>query len=246
MLGAIAAWTSVAGFAQTQNFEGNALNFGLGNMKFKNETSSATAGKWKNVSNIEFVHFKSLDDKWLLGFGVGYSDGGASFGSSASADGDLIFYDSDGSLIADGCDHIENGNCYAYQPAGKGSSKLKQSFELSLIPSYAFSNKQLGFIRLGFSRAKVVTSSSGGEGEWIEGYWPHPPLNGTPDLSDSGSSASGKANLNGYVLGIGYRHQFDNNWFLQGECKVVQYSRNNTLNVKPSSKGLVVGAGYRF
>jgi opacity protein-like surface antigen len=47
-------------------------------------------------------------------------------------------------------------------------------------------------------------------------------------------------------LGVGYRHQFDNNWFFQGEYKVVQYKRNSRLDTKPSSKGLVLGLGYQF
>jgi len=241
IVGASALVAAGGTMAQSQKFEGGALNLGLGNMKFENETSSTTASRWKNTSNIEYVQLKTINDKWLLGFGVGLDLGTAQL-SSGDAGGQTAYFDYAGTNEWESNSNDCIGGCYEYFAGGSSLTKVSRQLSISLIPAYAFSDRQLGFIRLGYSSAKVTQTGAEGASGFLP-PWEDFHTEGAPTGSQS---VSGKANLNGFVLGVGYRHQLDNKWFFQGEYKVVQYKRNSRLDTKPTSKGLVLGLGYQF
>jgi opacity protein-like surface antigen len=252
-LGAGALLAAGSTFGQSQSFVGNQLSLGAGQLKFKNESDTANDSRTINRSHLEFTHFKSLDDNWLLGFGVGIGSGRAELQSSLGGTDAVSFYDSWGQPV-DGGVNCNSTNCYAYQGGAVNSQvKVSKSIEISLIPAYAFSRQHLAFVRIGVSSAKFTKSSSVVSGTWLDSYGSLPIWGGDPDYlpadwSSGNTAISGmqKVNLLAPTFGIGYRYQNDDHWFFQAEYRVMQYKKNINLGLKPSVSGLMIGLGYRF
>jgi opacity protein-like surface antigen len=85
------AVAAMPAFAQSKNFEGSNLSLGVGSMQLK-ESSDSTSKNWNTGGNIEFTKFKSLNDSWLIGFGVGYDFGTLESKEFGSGSGGLIQY----------------------------------------------------------------------------------------------------------------------------------------------------------
>lgn len=141
-------------------------------MKVGDASNSATQ-KFNDFGNIEFTHFKALNDSWLIGFGVGLdiitgqSNSMGGNGSSGGGTGDILYFDPGGKQALAKADDAY----YGYQTgSASGAKVIRQSnnFSLSLIPAYAFTATDLGYLRLSYNRSSF-TSAGGGStaGHWL-------------------------------------------------------------------------------
>ena len=223
--------------ANSDNFEGFGVSAGVSSLDVKVKSSGESDSSWGSFGNVDFTYFKSLDDNWLLGFGVGADIGSqntGAFGSSGST-----FYDADGRALGSTCPN--NNLCYEYS-GGSSKAKVSDNFSLSLMPAFAFTKNHLGFIRVSVDSIKAEKSTAGGGG-WVNG----PPLTIPNPLPDSTSSGqSGSERLTGFGIGLGYRYQSDSNWFLQAEYRYIDFNKNNKLDVDVTVSGATLSAGYRF
>jgi opacity protein-like surface antigen len=227
--------------AQSKNFEGMGVSLGAVNQEVNVKSSGGTSSAWKTAGNLELTNFKSLNDNWLLGFGVGLDVG--KIGSVGSSGGISTGYDDgDGSS----CSPI-GGTCYEYV-SGSSRSSFKDNFSLSLIPAYAFNKNNLGFVRASLNSIKT-NKASDGVGRWtdVDSCAESEDPNSDACLAESnGSGNSGSKRLNGWGLGIGYRYQSDSNWFLQAEWKYARFRRDSYLDIKPTLSGATLSVGYRY
>ena len=236
------ALTSATTLAQSNHFEGSHLSLGAGSLNLKDSGDSASKAR-KSFGNIEYTHFKSLDDSWLLGFGIGFDAGTLASQESGSQAGDIYYFDSAGYRVTGPSD-------YAYQSNSKKITDLKNNFSISLLPGYALNQSTMLFGRFSFNRTQTVVRTSGTGGVWLE----DPGIDCTRFPStdscqvaslDSGASA-GSSHLNGLGLGLGLRHKIDEQLFLQAEYKQVSYRQSAAFNMKPTTQSFLVSLGYDF
>lgn len=234
---------SMAGtaMANSENFEGFGISAGASSLDVKIKSSGESDSSWDSFGKVDFTYFKSLDDKWLLGFGVG-ADIGTQKSDSTDSNGSA-FYDINGNYIGSTC---SGWNCYEYS-GGKSKTKVSDNFSLSLMPAFAFTKNHLGFIRLSVDSIKAKRSGTGG-GEWLD--YPDNCSVGDPQpgcsLNPDSSGRSGSTRLTGFGVGLGYRYQSDNNWFLQAEYRYIDFNRNNRLDIDATISGATLSAGYKF
>lgn len=244
---ASSAFVAAPVLAQSKNFEGSNLTLGLSSIQLK-ESSDSTSKNWNSGGNIEFTKFKSLNDSWLLGFGIGYDVGTLDSKQMGSGANTQYFY-SDGSL-----GDINSNDGYVYQSGGQKQIKLKNNFSLSLLPAFAVNKSSMLYGRLSFNRAKVSSTVSAAASGWVDDNVPEDVYLNCPDpdiagcnVSSSGiSGLSGSKYLNGIGWGLGLRHKFTENLFLQAEYKYVSYKHNSELDVKPKTQGYTLSVGYKF
>lgn len=223
-------------FAQSKNFEGYSFSLGAAANQLKVKSGSDTSSTRKTSGNVEFTSFSSLDDNWLVGFGVGFDTG--SMGSVTSGAANSTFYQGNGQLSA--CQAYVPGNCYEYS-GGQSKTKFSQNLSISIIPAYAFNKNHLGFLRASFDSMKAVKTLDGGGG-WVNGDIPITP----PTELPSSSGNAGSKRLNALGFGLGYRFQSDDRWFAQAEYRYVAFKKNDFLDVKPTLSGAVLSVGYTF
>lgn len=240
--------------AQSKSFEGSNLSLGINSIQLK-ESSDSTSKNWNIGGNIEFTNFKSLNDSWLLGFGVGLDVGNLDSKELGSGNGEILYFDGGGNSV-------NTNQGYAYQSGGKRQVKLKNNFSLSLLPAFAVNKSSMLFGRLSINRAKVSSINAGGQGGWLgpeRGYdgtyesynnlglnCQAFPVDACNVSSLGGSGVSGSKYLNGIGWGLGLRHKFTENLFLQAEYKQVSYKHNAELDVKPKTQGYTLSIGYKF
>lgn len=246
--------------SQSNHFEGSSVSLGVGSFQLK-DALDATSKKWNGLGNLEFTQFKSLDDSWLLGFGVGLDIGNSRTATSTGASGETLFFDgfTDGALLPNSVNAY-----YGYQTGTARSISRKGNISISVLPAYAFSSNDMGYIRLSLNRAKFNVSG-GGSGGWLtaqqvndeggvpvnwgaggDGCAAYPGSDACTFTSGASVGASGSKYLNGVGLGIGYRRNIGQNLFLQAEYKYVVYEKSNLLSIKPKDQGAVLSLGYRF
>lgn len=185
----------VAGVASADAINGPYVGAGLALNKVALEVSEGGVGM--NLGD------KSHDAG--LNLSAGY---GASFGQAYLA-GELSYQNSYGKsdLIFAGPDAI--------------TVKVKNGWALSILPGYKLSKDTLGFVRLGYVKAK-------GEATAV------------------GESAS--ENFSGTVYGIGVKHAFSRNVAAVLEYQSVVFSGKTTdgVNRKPTSNGVMMGVQVGF
>lgn len=250
--------------SQSKSFEGNGLSIGLGSFQLK-DASDAASKKWNNLGNIEFTKFKALDDSWLLGFGVGLDLGTSKFKESSSDAGDTLFFSTPESVTPATLLPGSDGAYYGYQTGTARSISRKENFSISVLPAYAFTPKDMGYLRLSLNRAKFIVTGGGSGGNWLSadqveaagGVPPNWGGGGDGCAANPGSDActmtagglggaSGSQYLNGTGLGIGYRRNIQENLFFQAEYKYVVYEKSDLLGIKPKDQGFMISLGYRF
>lgn len=250
--------------SQSKHFEGSSVSLGLGSFQLK-DASDAASKKWNGLGNIEFTKFQSLDDGWLVGFGVGLDVGTSRTRESSAAGGDTLFFSDPYSFSNPGALLPDSTNAYyGYQTGTARSIARKGNFSVSVLPAYAFTPNDMGYLRLSFNRAKFTVS--GGGGNWLTaeqvrdaGGFYYPPDTGGDGCAAAGAGSdactltasaagavSGSKYLNGIGLGIGYRRNLQDNLFLQVEYKYVAYEKSDQLGIKPRDQGAVLSLGYRF
>lgn len=133
---------------------------------------------------------------------------------------------------------------YALYNASSGgtanNSYLKtNTYNIFLSPGYAFSPSSLGYVKVGYSSTQLKLTAG------------------------SDSVAPGqvdRVNLNGYVLGAGYKQFIMRNLYAFTEANYTSYSSTNSTSVSPysgttstttgkiglNSYNLLVGLGYKF
>jgi len=217
-------------FAQSKNFEGSNLTLGVGSIQLK-ESSDSASKNWNMFGNIEFTNFKSLNDSWLLGFGVGYDAGtldSKEFGSGSQA----------------------TEGPYTYQSRSSKKTSLKNNFSVSVLPGFALSKSSMLYGRISYNRAKVTSLvNSGNIGDVYVGeelFLADVPCSDIDDNLCNSLGSSGSKYLNGIGWGLGLRHKFTENLFLQAEYKYVSYKHNAELDVKPKTQGYTLSIGYKF
>lgn len=246
--------------SQSNHFEGASVSLGVGSFQLK-DAMDAASKKWNGLGNVEFTQFKSLDDSWLLGFGVGLDIGTSRTATSTGAGGETLFFDgfTNGALLPNSANAY-----YGYQTGSARSISRKGNFSISVLPAYAFTSNDMGYIRLSFNRAKFNVSG-GGSGGWLtaqqvedaggvpvnyggggDGCAAYPGSDACTYTSGASGGISGSKYLNGAGLGIGYRRNIGENLFLQAEYKYVVYEKSDLLGIKPKDQGAVLSLGYRF
>ncbi len=251
-------------FSQSKSFEGNGLSMGVGSFQLK-DASDATSKKWNGLGNIEFTKFKALDDSWLVGFGVGLDLGTSKLKESASAGGETLFFSTPESLTPGTLLPNAEGAYFGYQTGAARSIARKGNFAISVLPAYAFTPNDMGYLRLSFNRTKFTVTGGGGGGNWLsagqveaaggvpeswggggDGCTAAPGTDACTMTAGAQGGASGSKYLNGAGLGIGYRRNIQENLFFQAEYKYVVYEKNDLLGIKPKDQGFVLSLGYRF
>lgn len=233
---------SVSSLAQSSNFEGSHLSLGLGSQNFQNSGDAALKAR-KSFGNIEYTHFKSLDDSWMLGFGIGLDAGTLASKDSGTQAGDIYYFDAFGNRVIGPSD-------YAYQSSSKKITDLKNNFSISFLPGYAFNKTTMLFGRFSFNRAQTVVRTSGAGGVWLNDPFidcVRFPLTDSCQITsiDTGTS-SRSTHLNGVGLGLGLRHKIDKQLFIQAEYKQVSYRQSEAFNLKPTTQSVLVSLGYDF
>lgn len=251
--------------SQSRNFEGSGVSLGAGSFQLKDALDAASR-KWNGSGNLEFTKFKSLDDSWLLGFGVGIDLGTARANSSSGADGGVLYFAGDASSVPGGASTTASDNPYfGYQTGGNRQIARKGNVSISFLPAYAFTRNDMGYLRFSFNRAKFTTR--GGAGGWLSaseleasgGSWPasfgysggdgcasYPGSDACTLTAGTPSGASGSRYLNGVGLGIGLRKNIQENLFVQAEYKYVAFKKSDVLGIKPREQGGTLSLGYRF
>lgn len=246
--------------SQSKLFEGSSFSLGLGSYQLKDATDLASK-KWNGLGNIEFTQFKSLDDSWLLGFGVGLDMGTSKTAKSTGTGGETLFFDgfTNGALLPN-----SSNAYYGYQTGSARSISRKGNFSISVLPAYAFTSKDMGYIRLSLNRAKFNVSG-GGSGGWLtaqqvndaggvpvnyggggNGCAAYPGSDACTYIGGASIGSTGSKYLHGLGLGVGYRRSINEKLFFQAEYKYVAYQKGDLLGVKPKDQGVVLGIGYRF
>lgn len=262
----VVSTTAVAlpAFAQSSYFEGSSVSLGLGSYQLKDSLDTASK-KWNGIGNIEFTKFQSLDDAWLLGFGVGLDLGTSRTKQSSGAAGETHYFASPvasppGALLPSSTDAY-----YGYQTGASRSIARKGNLSISVLPAYAFTQNDMGYLRFSLNRAKFTVSGSGA-GSWLtadqveaaggvpalwggggDGCAATSPNSDACTMTSGGNAgASGSKYLNGAGLGIGYRRNIQENIFFQAEYKYVVYEKSELLGMKPKDQGILFSLGYRF
>lgn len=255
-------------FSQSKNFEGSSVSLGLGSFQLK-DAADAASKKWNGLGNLEFTKFQSLDDSWLLGFGVGVDLGTSRTNASAGSGGDTLYFAGDASpssVLPGTLTAASDNPYYGYQTGTSRSISRKNNFSISFLPGYAFTKNDMGYLRVSFNRAKFTVS--GGAGRWLSsseleasgGSWPAawgysggdgcaatvPSTDACTMTSGTQAGASGSKFLNGVGLGVGYRRNIGENLFFQAEYKYEVYEKSDLLGIKPKDQGAVLSLGYRF
>lgn len=217
--------------AQSKNFEGSNLSLGVGSIQLK-ESSDSASKNWNTFGNVEFTNFQSLNDSWLLGFGVGYDSGTL-----------------DSKEFGSGSQTYDLGGGYSYQSSSSKKIALRNNFSVSVLPGYALNKSSMLFGRVSYNRAKVTSlANSGNIGTVYLGFseWETDVPCEQVNLCGQSLGSSGSKYLNGVGWGLGLRHKFTENLFLQAEYKYVSYKHNAELDVKPKTQGYTLSIGYKF
>jgi hypothetical protein len=165
------------------------------------------------TQNIGFGYTAKLTDKFLLGIGADYNPFDSNSAPYRSYNPDL--------------------------GTTNNSYKKANTYNIFLIPSYAFSSESLGYVKAGYSATQLKVT-----------YGPDSVAPGKVD----------KYNLNGYVLGADYKQFFMKNIYGFAEANYMSYSSINATSVAPSgnttttntaklglsSYNFLVGIGYKF
>lgn len=264
MLAFSASVAALPALSQSKSFEGNGLSIGLGSFQLK-DASDAASKKWNNLGNIEFTKFIALDDSWLLGFGVGLDLGTSKLKESSSGAGDTQFFSTPESFTPATLLPSADGAYYGYQTGTARSIARKGNFAISVLPAYAFTPNDMGYLRLSFNRAKFTVTGGSGGGNWLsadqveaaggvpaswggggDGCAANPGSDACTMTAGAQGGTSGSQYLNGAGLGIGYRRNIQENLFFQAEYKYVVYEKSDLLGIKPKDQGLMLSLGYRF
>jgi opacity protein-like surface antigen len=117
------------------------------------------------------------------------------------------------------------------------NSKVSDRYSVFITPSYALDKDKLVYFKAGFSGQTVNSIIQ------------------SPEHDNFGQSA-GKANLSGYVLGVGYKQVIagglygfgEGNWYDYSKSKTNTALANNTVSSNPSAYTytLTAGVGYNF
>ena len=124
--------------------------------------------------------------------------------------------------------------------ANKSYYKVSNRYSVYLTPGLVIDKNKLAYLKAGYSNQK------------LQGY------DGTTGNSE------GDANMNGYVLGLGYKQMISSGFYVFGEANYYTFSKvnlnasgsttgartggtfNQTSNPGANAYNLLVGVGYRF
>ncbi len=248
----ISALASSAAMGQSSEHKGSSVQLGL--MGSKLDISSAHSGQSagsgsSTLGNVRFDHLKALDENWLVGVVVGFnlSDSKLHRGGAGGQTYGLF----EGSWEAPPRAATQD-SAYTYTPGGGSTTRLSRNTSLQMQLGYALNKKQLLLGKVGYHRAKVSRTPTGGTGIYggecrYESVLPICQENVSTWGLDSGAgNTAAKSNLNGYSIGLGYRHQLENNWFVQVDAQRIFYRKNHLLDMKPTTTDLSIHVGYRF
>ena len=128
-------------------------------------------------------------------------------------------------------------------PFNNMSYKVSNKLNVYFLPSYAFDKEKLGYLKLGYSTQQLQYQQNS-------------------DVESSGleSGFTSKKNMNGYVLGLGYKQIIQGGFYGFAEGNFYSYSKatltgygtaqGSTIGMSSSpsinSYQFLVGVGYRF
>ncbi len=235
----LCAVTHSVAWAQSSHHAGNGLAFQWSSSKLNDPLVSGADGygasSRSHSGSVRFDHLQPLNDNWLVGFVADFnlSEQKATRGSGKPTEIELGY-----PLLG-----------YVYYPGGVSTTQLKRKLSLHAQVGYAFNPSQMVLGRVGFHRSSVKVTG-GGQGSF--GGWCLSAIEGCQLVVDmlgvasSSGARPGQANLSGYSMAFGYRHNLSKNTFVQIEAQKVFYNRSAALNIKPSVLDLGAGLGFRF
>lgn len=232
---------------RAQGFKCSSVQLGLLKSNFDNQPAlsgqSTGMSTWSTLGSVRFDHMQALDDTWLLGVVAGFnlSDSKSLRGGSG---GQTYEIGGETPAIA-----TPDSN-YTYTTGGGTLTRLSKQVSLQLQLGYALSKKQLLLGKVGFHRSQIDVNNIGGAGSYsMDCQAINPACEdyvAQHGLANGGASNIGKSHLTGYSLGVGYRHQIENHWFIQFDAQKIFYRQNVMLNIKPSVTEFGLNLGYRF
>lgn len=210
-------------FAQAKNFEGFNVQastgyqhnkIGMSTVNIKDFGSPATSQSAQDTKkgnmalNLGLGYTFAISEKFTLGGIVEWNPLNMKTGSGSM-------------LKSDGT--IDTGTDY--------NGRLKNQFSIAIVPGYAFSESTLGYVKLGWTRAKARVA-----------------FNKNPTVFE--------ANTNGLLIGLGAKHLLTKNIYGFAEANYARYSSKGAsgsdqfgtadTNLKPTSYNFLVGLGARF
>lgn len=212
--------SSTGAFAQAA-FDGiNAqIGVGMGNISAQNSSNyrivdgsdvytgsgNANSSSKSNVFGMASVGYSySFKNKFNLGANLFYLGGSNDMGTSSYSQTDANGY-------------VDNGS---------QNSKLKNIWGISVEPGYYFTDKTLGFLKLGWAQAKI-------EGNGNE-------TSNDPQALYSSSSYTASANTQGFLYGLGFKQMLDNNIYIGIDAFQIQFANKSGTGTATSSSGVTL------
>jgi outer membrane immunogenic protein len=217
-----AAFITPSVFAQAKNFEGFNIQASTGYQHNDIDVSNVTVNglsipgggaqdthKGRMALNLGAGYTFAINDRFTLGALVEWNPLKMKTGS--------------GSLTV-------NGSSVA---GTEYSGKLENQVSISIVPGYAFNDRTLGYLKLGWIHAKAKLE---------------PNAANSPNFSES---------VDGFLMGVGAKHLFNKNVYGFAEATYASYGSVNSSRdigggvivggkMKPSSYSFLVGIGAQF
>lgn len=251
----VSALASTAAMGQSSDHKGTSVQLGVLGSKLdlsSSQTGESAGSSRSTLGNLSIGHLKELDDNWLVGFVAGFNLSDTKLNRGGVAGQTYGLFEGGGGgwenppVVA-----TENSN-YTYTPGGGNVTRLSRKASLQMQLGYALNKKQLFLTKVGYHRAKLSKTPTGGAGSYGGECLNDSVMQACQEsvnfwgLDSSGGSTAGKANLNGYSFGVGYRHQLQNNWFMQVDAQKIFYQKSSLLSVKPTVTDFSLSLGYKF
>lgn len=215
-------------------FDGVNAQIGLGFASLGgnlNSTDSYTDGT-RSGSSSENVAQNGLLGNVALGYSYGFNK---QFNLAAN-----VFYNFGSSAAGNANSNYSETN---YSESSSVNPTLKNIWGISVEPGYYFSDKSLGFVKLGWAMASTKASWNYSENDA-----------GNTSNSNSGNVSFGTSN--GFLYGLGFKQLLTDNIYLGIDAYQVDFSSKtstvsgsdptSSLNVKPKFTYGGITLGYKF
>lgn len=231
--GLLAAATS--GAMADGAFDGVNAQIGLGfaSLGAKTSATDSYSDTTRSGSSSENVAQNGILGNIALGYSHGFNK---QFNLAAN-----VFYNFGSSAAGDANYNYSKTN---YTESSSVNPTLKNIWGISVEPGYYFSDKSLGFIKLGWAMASAKASWNYSE-------------NDAGDTSGSNSGNVSFGTSNGFLYGLGFKQLLTDNIYLGVDAYQVDFSSktstintnsdpSSSINVKPKFTYGGITLGYRF
>jgi opacity protein-like surface antigen len=227
--------TNISGSVASENTGGDTIN----------NTLAQDFGKTNLVPYINASYAFSLNNNWLLGFGITYD---LSKNKSGQTNSDLTTAN-----VYNGIDDGVGDNVLADI---RNVENLKTTFKdhksIYLAPTYVINNNNAIFAKIGYHEQKGTLTYTNNQTVTNTFTTGEDTIDGTPNYDSENITISGSKNFKGYGYGLGFKTLLSNNLYMQIDAEMISYDKETvtdgdyTFGFKPKSVNASISLGYKF